>query len=50
LKEISPEFIEKTDAEATISGSPDAKNWLVRKDPGAEKIEDRRRRGQQKMR
>ena len=29
---------------------PDVKNWLIWKDPGAEKIEGRRRRGWQRMR
>ena len=35
LKEISPEFIGRTDAETTIFWPPDEKNWLIRKDPGA---------------
>ena len=45
-------FIERTDAEAeaSILWAPDAKNWLIGKDPDAGKIEGRRRRGQQRMR
>ena len=40
-------FIERTDAEAEtpIFWPPDAKNWLLGKDPDAGKIEGRRRRG-----
>ena len=39
---------ERTDAEAEapIPWPPDAKNWLIGKDPDAGKIEGRRRRGQ----
>ena len=45
-------FIGRTDAEAEtpILWPPDAKSWLIWKDPDAGKIEGRRRRGQQKMR
>ena len=45
-------FIGRTDAEteAPILWPPDAKNWLIGKDPDAGKIEGRRRRGWQKMR
>jgi len=45
-------FIGRTDAEAEtpILWSPDPKNWLIRKDPDAGKIEARRRRGWQGMR
>ena len=45
-------FIGRTDAEAEtpILWPPDAKSQLIRKDPGAEKIEGRRRRGRQRMR
>ena len=40
-------FIGRTDADAEtlIIWSPDAKNWLIGKDPDAEKIEGGRRRG-----
>ena len=39
LKEINPEFIGRTDAEAEapILGPPDGKSWLIGKDPDAEK-------------
>ena len=46
-------FFGKTDAEteAPILWPPDAKNWLIEKNPDAVgKIEIRRRRGQQRMR
>ena len=47
-------FIERTDAEAEtpILWPPDAKSWLIWKDPGLVlgKIEGRRRRGRQRMR
>ena len=43
-------FIGRTDAEASILWPPDAKNWLIGKDPDAGKIEDRRRRKWQIMR
>ena len=45
-------FIGRTDAEAEtpILWPPDAKNWLIGKDPEAGKIEGGRRRGQQRMR
>ena len=43
-------FIGRTDAEAPILWPPDAKNWLIGKDPDAGKIEGRRRRGRQRMR
>ena len=44
--------IERTDAEAEapIPWPPDAKNWLIGKDPDAGTIEGRRRRGRQRMR
>ena len=45
-------FIERNDAEAEtpILWPPDAKTWLIWKDPDAGKIEGRRRRGWQRMR
>ena len=43
-------FIGKSDAEAPILWPPDAKNWLIRKDPDAGKDEGGRRRGRQRMR
>ena len=47
-------FIERTDAEAeavaAILWPPDAKRWLIGKDPDAGKIEGKRRRGQQRIR
>ena len=45
-------FIGKTDVEAEtpILWLPDAKSWLIWKDPDAGKIEGRRRRGWQRMR
>ena len=45
-------FIGRTDSEAEtlILWPPDAKNWLLEKDPDAGKGEGRRKRGQQKMR
>ena len=47
-------FIGRTDAEAEtpILWPPDAKNWLIGKDPDADwkQIEGRRRRGRQRMR
>ena len=45
-------FIGQTDTEAEtpILWPPDAKNWLVGKDPDLGKIEGRRRREQQRMR
>ena len=45
-------FIGKTDVEAEIwiLWPPDAKNWLIGKDPDAGRIEGRKRRGQQRMR
>ena len=42
-------FIGRTDAEAPILWPPDAKSWLVRKDPDAG-IEGRRQRRQQRTR
>ena len=44
-------FIERTEAEAEtpIFCSPDAKNWLIWKDPDVGKIEGGRRRGRQRM-
>jgi len=45
-------FIGRTDVEAEtpILWPPDAKSWLIGKDPDAGKIEGRRRRWQQRMR
>ena len=45
-------FIGRTDdeAEAPILGPPDAKNWLIGKDPAAGKDWGRRKRGWQRMR
>ena len=43
-------FIWRTDAEVQILWPPDAKNWLIGKDPDTGKIEGRRRREWQKMR
>ena len=45
-------FIERTDveAESPILWPPDAKSWLIWKDPDAGKIEGRRRRDQQRIR
>ena len=43
-------FIVKTDAEAPILWPPDAKIWLIWKDPDAGKIEGRRRWGRQNLR
>ena len=45
-------FTERTDAEAEtlILWPRDAKNWLIGKDPMLGRIEDGRRRGQQRMR
>ena len=48
----SNQFIGRTDTEAEtpILWPPDAKSWLIRKDPDAAKDEGGRRRGQQRMR
>ena len=43
-------FIGRSEAEALILWSPDAKSWLIGKDPDMGKIEGRRRRGQQRIR
>ena len=45
-------FIGRTDVEAEtpVLWPPDTKNWLIRKDPDARKIEDGRRMGWQRMR
>ena len=45
-------FIGRTDAEAEapVLWPPDAKNWLIGKDPDTGKTEGRRRRGRQRMR
>ena len=43
-------FIGGTNAEAPIPWPPDAKNWLIWKDPDAGKDWGNRRRGQQRMR
>ena len=45
-------FFGRTDAEAEtpVLWPPDAKSWLIGKDPDAGKIEGRRRRGWQRMR
>ena len=58
IKLVSPKgnqpwiFIGRTvsDAEAPILWPPNGKSWLTGKDPMLEKVEDRRRRGQQRMR
>ena len=42
-------FIGRTDAEAPILWPPDAKSWLIGKDPDAGKEEGKRRRGWQSM-
>ena len=57
IKPVNPKgnqpwiFIWRTDAEAeaSILWPPDAKNWLIGKDPDAGKDWGRRRRGQQRM-
>ena len=51
-KDQSCVFIGRTnvEAETPILWPPDAKRWLIWKDPEAVKIEGRRRRGQQRMR
>ena len=57
IKPVNPKgnqpwiFIGRTDAEAeaSILWPPDAKNWLIGKDPDAGKDWGRRRRGQQRM-
>ena len=43
-------FIGRADAETPILWPPNAKNWLLGKDPDAGKVEGRRRRGWQRMR
>ena len=43
-------FIGRTDAETLILWPPDVKNGLIEKPLMLRKIEDRRRRGQQRMR
>ena len=58
IKPVNPKenqpwiFIGRTDAEAEVEilWPPDAKSWLIGKDPDAGKIEGRKRRGQQRMR
>ena len=58
IKQVHPKgnqpwiFIGRTDAEAEapILWPPDAKSWLIGKDPVLGKIEGRRRRGWQRMR
>ena len=56
IKEVNPKgnqpqiFTGRTDAEAPTFWPPDAKSRLIGKDPDAEKTEDKRRRGQQRMR
>ena len=56
IKEVNPKgnqpqiFTGRTDAEAPTFWPPDAKSQLIGKDPDAEKTEDKRRRGQQRMR
>ena len=42
-------LIGRTEAEAPILWPPDAKRWLIGKTPMMEKIEGRRRRGQQRI-
>ena len=50
--DLSWVFIERTDVEAEtlILWPPDAKNWLIGKDPDAGRDWGRRRRGRQRMR
>jgi len=43
-------FIGRTDADASILWSPDAKNWLIGKDPDAGKDWGQEEKGQQRMR
>ena len=43
-------FTGRTDAKTPILWPRDAKNWLIRKVPGAGKIEDRGTRGRQRLR
>ena len=52
LKEISPDFIRRTDAEAEtpILLPPDAKNWLIWKDTDAGKFWRQEEMGRQRMR
>ena len=58
IKPINPKgnqsltFVGRTDAktEASILWPPDAKSWLIGKDPDLGKTEGKRRRGQQRMR
>ena len=58
IKPVNPKgnqsriFIGRTDAEAEtpILGPPDVKNWFIGKDLMLWKIEDKRRRGRQRMR
>ena len=56
IKPVNPKgyqswiFIGRTDPEAPILWPPDVKSQLTGKDPDAGKIEDRRRRGWQRMR
>ena len=58
IKPVNPKgnqpwiFIERTDAEAEapILWPPDAKNWLIGKDPDAGKDEGKRRKGSQRIR
>ena len=50
LKEISPAYIGKTNVEALILWLPDAKNWLIGKDPDARKDWRQEEKGTQRMR
>ena len=43
-------FVGRTDVEAPVLWPPDAKNWLIGKDPNAEKDWSQGRRGQQRTR
>ena len=43
-------FIGRTDAEVPILWPPDAKSWIIGKDPDVRKIEGKRRRGEQMIR
>ena len=45
LKEINWKFIGRTDAEAPIIWPPDAKRWLIRKDPDAGKDWEQEEKG-----
>ena len=50
LKEISPAYVGRTNVEAPILWLPDAKNWLIGKDPDARKDWRQEEKGTQRMR